>query len=152
MKTTLLKVGMQSQVDKFEYSLNMAAEHASFFAKEIFINAVKNMSIKDAMGILKGDDNAATNYLKTQCSNDLYLKFKPVVQKSIAKVNVTKYWRELTLSYNSIPLTRKVNTDLGDYITIKAIDGLFVLIEKEEYNIRTNSSARVSKILQKVFK
>ena len=152
MKTTLIKVGMQSQVDKFEYALNEGAEDASNFAKEIFINAVKNMTITDAMAILKGGDNAATTYLKNQTSKELYAKFKPVVKNSIEKVNLTKYWSTLSERYNAIPLTTKVNTDLEDYVTNQAIEGLFILIANEEKNIRNNPKARVSEILKKVFK
>ena len=152
MKTTLVKVGMQSQVDQFEYVLNEAAEDASNFAKDIFINAIKNISIKDARSILQGDDNAATTYLKNQTSKELYSKFKPVVRRSIEQVNLTKYWSNLAERYNAIPLTKKVNTDLEDYVTKQAIAGLFILIAKEEKNIRNNPKARVSEILQKVFK
>ena len=152
MKTTLVKVGMQSQVTQFEKTLNEAAEDASQFAKEIFIDAVKKMTINDAMSILKGKDNAATNYLKEQTSNELYVKFKPVVKQSIAKVNLTKHWNMLTNRYNALPLSQKVNPDLEDYITHQAINGLFVLIANEEKEIRNNPKARVSEILQKVFK
>ena len=152
MKKTLIKVGMQSQVDKFEYVLNEAAEDASNYAKKIFISAVKNMSINDAMSILKGNDNAATTYLKNQTSKELYTKFNPVVKSSIEKVNLAKYWSVLAESYNALPLTKEVNTDLEGYVTNQAIDGLFILIAKEEKNIRNNPKARVSEILQKVFK
>ena len=152
MKTTLIKVGMQTQVNHFEKTLNEAAEDASNYAKDIFIDAVKNMSINDAMAILKGNDNAATNYLKKQTSKELRVKFKPVVKISIEKVHLTKYWSSLVNRYNAIPLTKEVNADLEDYITNEAIGGLFVLIAKEEKNIRNNPKARVSEILQKVFK
>jgi hypothetical protein len=152
MKKTLVKVGLQPQVDKFEHALNEAAEDASNFAKEIFIDAIKSMTIKDAMAILKGDDNAATTYLRTQTSKSLFAKFKPVIKRSIDAVNLTKYWSTLAERYNAIPLTKKVNTDLEDYVTNQAIKGLFILIAKEEKNIRNNPKARVSEILQKVFK
>jgi len=152
MKTTLVKAGMQTQVNHFEKTLNEAAEDASNYAKDIFIDAVKNMSINDAMAILKGNDNAATNYLKKQTSKELRVKFKPVVKNSIEKVHLTKYWGSLVNRYNAIPLTKEVNADLEDYITNEAIEGLFVLIAKEEKNIRNNPKARVSEILQKVFK
>ena len=152
MKNTLIKVGLQSQVNKFEYLLNEAAEDASNFAKDIFLNAVKRMTINDAMIILKGNDNAATVYLEAQTSKLLFAKFKPVVKKSIDSVNLTKYWRILIERYNAIPLTKKINTDLEDYVTNEAISGLFILIAKEENKIRNNPQARVSEILQKVFK
>ena len=152
IKETLINIGMQGQINQFEQTLNAAAEDASKFAKEIFIEAVKNMSIKDAMSILKGNDKAATIYLKEQTSKDLYVKFKPVVKKSIEKVNLTKYWNTLSGRYNALPMTTNVNPDLEDYITTKAINGLFLLIAKEEKSIRNNPKARVSEILQKVFK
>lgn len=152
MKKTLVKFGMRVQVDKFEHVLNEAAEDASIFAKDIFIDAVRSMTINDAKSILAGDDNAATSYLKNQTSEALYSKFKPVVAKSINKVNLTKYWGVLAARYNAIPLTKNVNTNLEDYVTNQAIAGLFVLIAEEENNIRNNPKARVSEILQKVFK
>ena len=152
MKSTLINVGLKLQVTQFEESLNSAAEEASKFAKEIFITAVKNMTITDAFKILKGEDNAATIYLKKQTSNELYKKFQPVVKKAIQKVHVTKYWDQLTGRYNALPMTNKVNPDIEDYVTNKTIDGLFVLIAKEEKNIRNNPDARVSELLQKVFR
>ena len=91
-------------------------------------------------------------YLKKQTSKELYKKFKPVVKKAIEKVHVTKYWDQLSGRYNALPMTNKVNPDIEDYVTNKTIDGLFVLIAKEEKNIRNNPDARVSELLQKVFK
>ena len=151
MKKTLVKVGMQSQVDKFEQTLNGAAEEASRHAQDIFINVIKNMNIKEAVSILNGDLNAATKYLASQTRKDLYLKFRPIVIRSMEKVSLMKYWGVLAQAYNSIPLTKKIDTDLEDYVTNQAIDGLFVLMAKEEENIRKNPSARVSDILKKVF-
>ena len=152
MKKALVKLGMQSQIEKFEFTINEAAEDASHFAKEIFLNAVKAMTINDAMSILEGDDNAATIYFKKRTSQLLYTKFKPIIKSSIDKVNLTKHWQTLILRYNAIPFTQEVNTDLADYVTNEAIEGLFILIAKEEMNIRKNPKARVTDILQKVFK
>lgn len=152
MKSTLINVGLNLQVKQFEESLNSAAEEASKFAKEIFITTVKNMAITDAFKILKGEDNAATIYLKKQTSEELYKKFKPVVKKAIENVHVTKYWGQLSARYNALPMTKKVNTDIEDYVINKTIDGLYILIAKEEKNIRNNPSARVTELLQKVFK
>ena len=152
MKSTLINVGLKLQVKQFEESLNSAAEEASKFAKEIFITAVKNMTITDAFKILKGEDDAATIYLKKQTSKELYKKFKPVVKEAIEKVHVTKYWGQLSARYNALPMTNKVNPNIEDYVTTKTIDGLFILIAKEEKNIRNNADARVSELLQKVFK
>ncbi|MCH8317959.1 MAG: DUF4197 domain-containing protein, partial [Bacteroidetes bacterium] len=105
----------------------------------------------DGMKILKGEDDAATTYLNTNTSGQLYDKFKPVVQKAIQKVKVTQYWNPLVTAYNKIPLVEKMNPDIEDYTTHKCIDGLFILIAKEELKIRKDPAARVSEILKKVF-
>ena len=151
MKATFLKAGMTNQIKQFEKSINSAAELASKKALEILVNAIKSMSINDAFAILNGNDNAATQYLKKQTSSDLHTEFKPIINTAIAKVEVTKYWQPLVKRYNSLPLTKKVNPDLEEYITAKTIEGLFVLIAQEEKNIRKNPKARVSDLLQKVF-
>lgn len=152
MKDILIKVGMRSQVDNLEFVLNEAAEEASFFAKEILLNAVKKMTVNNAIAILNGSDHDATLYLKKQTSREIYVKLHPIVKESIEKVKLGKYWNILIERYNQIPLTKKVNTDLAEYVTIETIEGLFLLISQEEKNIRNNPQARVSDILQKVFK
>ena len=152
MKDILIKVGMRSQVDNLEFVLNEAAEEASFFAKEILVNAVKKMTVNNAIAILNGSDHDATLYLKKQTSREIYVKLHPIVKESIEKVKLGKYWNILIERYNQIPLTKKVNTDLAEYVTIETIEGLFLLISQEEKNIRNNPQARVSDILQKVFK
>ena len=152
MKSTLVKMGFSDQVIKFEKSINNAAELASKEALPIFIDAVKSMTINDAFSILNGDDNSATVYLKDQTSTSLYTKFKPIISNAISKVDVTKYWSDLTSAYNKVPFVKPVNTDLDDYITKWAMYGLFFLIEQEEKNIRNNPTARTTEILKKVFK
>jgi len=152
MKITLIKAGMKPQIDAFEQSLNNAAELASKEVQEIIFIAISEMSIQDAVSILRGDDNAATTYLHQQTAKPLYDKFKPIIKSAIAQVEVTKYWNPLVRRYNALPLIKAVNPDLEDYVTQKTIDGLFVLIAKEEKNIRENPKARVSELLQKVFK
>ena len=152
MKSTLVKMGFSDQVIKFEKSINNAAELASKEALPIFVNAVKSMTINDAFSILNGDDNSATLYLKDQTSTSLYTKFKPIISNAISKVDVTKYWSDLTSAYNKVPFVKPVNTDLDDYITKGALYGLFFLIEQEEKNIRNNPTARTTEILKKVFK
>ena len=151
MKITLLKVGMTNHIKQFEESINSAAELASKKALDILISAIKSMSIHDAFAILNGNDNAATQYLQKQTSSNLRNEFKPIINAAIAKVEVTKYWTSLAKRYNALPLTKTVNPDLEEYITIKTIEGLFVLIAQEEKNIRKNSKARASDLLQKVF-
>ena len=152
MKSTLVKMGFSDQVIKFEKSINNAAEIASKEALPIFVNAVKSMTINDAFSILNGDDNSATVYLKDQTSSSLYTKFKPIISNAISKVDVTKYWSDLTSAYNKVPFVKPINTDLDDYITKGAMYGLFFLIEQEEKNIRNNPTARTTEILKKVFK
>tara|TARA_B100001115_G_C15832348_1_gene415600 strand:- start:961 stop:1677 length:717 start_codon:yes stop_codon:yes gene_type:complete len=152
MRSTLVKMGFSDQVIKFEKSINNAAELASKEALPIFINAVKSMTINDAFSILNGNDNSATVYLKDQTSSSLYTKFKPIISNAISKVDVTKYWSDLTSAYNKVPFVKPVNTDLDDYITKGAMYGLFFLIEQEEKNIRNNPTARTTEILKKVFK
>jgi len=142
---------MKKQVDEFVITLNRAAETASKEAAPIFINAITSMSISDGFAILKGNNNAATMYLKDKTSSQLKVKFNPVVKNSIGKVKVTQYWNPVINTYNKIPFIEKQNPDLEDYITTKAIEGLFLMIEKEEKKIRKDPMARVSEILKKVF-
>jgi hypothetical protein len=147
----LRQMGMNDQVDKFILTLNRAAEDAATEAKPIFVTAIKQMTIQDAAGILKGQPDAATQYLKRTTSIPLKDKFKPVVQNSLNKVDATKYYSDLINTYNKIPLVQKMNPNLDDYATDKAIEGLFVMIAKEEKNIRSNPLARTSDLLKKVF-
>jgi len=115
------------------------------------MEAVRAMAIQDAWAILRGEEDAATQYLKRTTSGLLKEKFKPVIQNSLNKVNATKYYGDIVTRYNQIPFVQKVNPDLDDYATDKAIEGLFVMISKEEKNIRENPVARTTEILKKVF-
>jgi hypothetical protein len=151
VESTLRKMGMNDQVDKFVLSLNRAAEDAAKEAKPIFVSAIKQMTIQDAGKILKGEDDAATQYLNKTTSGQLKDKFKPIIKASLDKVNATKYYKELITAYNKVPLVKKVNPDLDQYATDKATDGLFVMIAKEEKNIRENPGARTTELLKKVF-
>jgi hypothetical protein len=147
----LRQLGMGNDVDKFITTLNRGAEDAAKEAKPIFVNAIKQMSFDDALSILKGNPDAATQFLKRTTSIELKKKFSPVVQKSLDKVEATKYYGSLVGTYNKIPFVDKANPDLNAYATDKAIEGLFVMIAKEEKNIRDNPGARASDILKKVF-
>jgi hypothetical protein len=147
----LRQLGMGNEVDKFVMTLNRGAEDAAKEAKPIFIEAIRSMTIEDAWAILRGQDDAATQYLKRTTSGLLKEKFKPVIQNSLNKVNATKYYGEIVSRYNQIPLVQKVNPDLDDYATDKAIEGLFLMIAKEEKNIRQNPVARTTEILKRVF-
>lgn len=151
VETKLRQIGLGGEVDKFVLSLNRAAEDAAKEAKPIFVSAVKQMTIQDAWSILKGEQDAATQYLKKTTTTQLTDKFKPIVQASLAKVNATKYYKDLVDRYNKIPLVEKVNPNLDEYATGKAIDGLFVMVAKEEKNIRQDPAARTTDLLKKVF-
>jgi len=147
----LRQVGLGDQVDKFVMTLNRGAEDAAKEAKPIFITAIKSMTIQDAWAILKGEENAATEYLRRTTSAQITEKFKPVIQSSLSKVNATKYYDDLVGNYNKIPFVEKVNPSLDDYATGKAVDGLFLMISKEEKNIRKDPISRTTELLKKVF-
>ncbi len=147
----LRQVGLGDQVDKFVLTLNRGAEDAAKEAKPIFINAIKQMTIDDAWAILKGQPDAATQFLKRTTSPQLKDKFKPVIQNSLDKVSATKYYGDLITTYNKIPLVEKVNPDLNEYATGKAMDGLFFMIAAEEKKIRDNPLERTTELLKKVF-
>lgn len=151
VENKLRQIGMNKLVDDFILSLNRGAEMAAKESKPIFVNAIKSMSIQDAWGILKGENNAATQYLRRTTGDQLYDKFNPVIVSSLEKVNATKYYSDMINTYNKIPLVEKANPDLDDYATNKAIDGLFILVETEEQKIRENPLERTTDLLKKVF-
>ena len=149
-----INFGLSKQVTTFEETLNRAAEEATKKALPIFIDAIKNMSVSDGFSILKGGDGAATKFLKSQTSNQLVIAFSPVVKEATTKVQLTSYWNPIITRYNSAMTLsggQKLDPDLDAYITQKAIDGLFYLVEIEENKIRKDPLARVSDILVKVF-
>ena len=144
----------KNQIATFETTLNRAAEDATKTAAPIFLDAIKNMSIADGFAILKGGDNAATNFLKEKTTANLIAAFAPNVKTSIDKVELTKYWNPLVSAYNTSTILTgkaKVNADLEKYVTDKAISGLFTLMATEENKIRKDPVARVTDILKKVF-
>ncbi len=151
MEQMLRSFGQEKLVNDFLLSLNRAAEDAAKEAAPIFVNAVKGMSIADGLSILKGNDDAATQYLKQNTQVLLLEKFKPIVENSLHKVSATKYWEQLVVAYNKIPMVEKMNPNLSEYATQKAIDGIFIVVAEEELQIRKNPAARVSAILKKVF-
>ena len=149
-----INFGLSKQVTTFEETLNRAAEEATKKALPIFVDAIKNMSVSDGFSILKGGDGAATKFLKSQTSNQLVIAFAPVVKEATTKVQLTAYWNPIITRYNSAMTLsggQKLDPDLDAYITQKAIDGLFYLVEVEENKIRKDPLARVSDILVKVF-
>ncbi|MCF8276911.1 MAG: DUF4197 domain-containing protein [Flavobacteriales bacterium] len=151
VRTTVEKVGLKPQVDKFVETLNRAAEEAAKEAAPIFVNAITSMNINDGMNILNGGDRAATTFLQDKTSPELKAKFEPIVKAAIEKVQLTKYWNPIINQYNKVPMVKKVNPDLDAYVLDKALDGLFTLVAEEEAKIRKDPAARVSDILKKVF-
>lgn len=148
---TLRNIGLSSLADEGLKVLNRAAEDAVKEATPIFVAAVKNMTFTDAKNILLGTDNAATTYLQNSTKTALYSKFSPVVKNSLGKVGADKVWTNIITKYNAVPLTTDVNPDLTDYVTDKAMEGVFKMIAVEEKDIRTNLSARTSDLLKRVF-
>jgi hypothetical protein len=148
---TLRGLGINSLCDNVITSLNHAAEDAAVQAKPIFVAAIKQMTLKDVTNILLGNKDAATQYFKQTTTSQLSGKFKPVIQVSLNKVGATKYYTDAAQAYNKVPFVSKINPDISDYVTQKAIDGLFIEIAKEELNIRQNLGARSTPLLQKVF-
>ncbi len=152
IETTLRSFGFNKQCDKLILSLNRAAEDAAGKAVPIFINAITSMNINDALNILRGNKNAATEYLKRVTTGALTQAFRPVIQQSLGKVDATRYWNDIFTLYNRLPITKnKVNTDLPAYVTERALSGLFVKVAEEEANIRSNPAAQVTGLLKKVF-
>jgi hypothetical protein len=152
VEKALRGIGMNKACDDFILSLNRAAELAAKEAKPIFISAIKEMSVQDASNILLSDQkNAATTYFQRVTSKALAAKFNPIIQGSLDKTQAGKHWTDLSTAYNQIPLASKVNTNLADYATQKAMEGLFLEIAQEELKIRENSGLRSSPLLKKVF-
>ena len=148
---TLRSIGMSSLADQGLVVLNRAAEDAVKEATPIFVKAVKNMNFNDAKSILMGNEKAATTYLETATSTALYDKFSPVIATSLNKVNADGIWSQIISKYNSVPLVKKVNPDLKDYVTKQTMKGVFTMVAIEEKEIRVNLKSRTSNLLQSVF-
>jgi hypothetical protein len=151
VETKLRSLGFGSQVDEVITSINRAAEDAAKSAEPIFVSAIRGMSVTDGINIVKGSNDAATQYLKRTTSPELKSQFTPIIKTSLDKVDATRLWAEVIKQYNQIPFVKKQNPDLTSYVTDKAISGLFVMVAQEEAKIRTNPAARTSEILKKVF-
>lgn len=149
---TFRSLGLGSLVDKAVLQINRGAEDAVGFAKPIFVDAIRNMTLQDAIGLVRNGDTSATHFFRMKTTEKLLAAFQPVIQSSLQKVDATKYYGDLVTRYNNFPTTvKKINPDLANYVTDRATNALFDLIAKEEVNIRTNLAARTSDILKKVF-
>ena len=151
VEAKLRQLGLGNECDKFVIALNRGAEKAAEKAVPIFVDAITQMSIQDALGILRGDKDAATLYLKKTSSIALSNAFAPIMQDAINSTGATKMYGDIAKTYNQIPFQQKINPDLQQYATQKAIDGLFLLVAQEEQKIRDNPAARVSDLLKRVF-
>ena len=150
VESTLRNVGLGSVVDKAILSMNRGAEEAAKSATPIFVNAIKQMTITDAIGILRGGDFAATNYFKQKTTAALTTAFRPVITDALKKVDATKYWGDVFNVYNKFS-SNKVNTDLSAYVTERAVAGIFHEVALEEQKIRKDPAARVTDLLKTVF-
>ncbi len=151
IETMLKSMGLTELVDQFELSMNRAAEQAAPQATALFVDAVKEMSFSDARKILNGQQNEATLYFKDRTQEKLSELFKPVVHTSMAEVGVTRNFQELAAKASTIPFAGTLDLDPDTYVTTKALDGLFLMVEKEEEKIRQNPTARVTDLLKTVF-
>ncbi len=143
--------GFSEVEDVILEKINRGAEDAAKKATPIFVDAIKAMTFQDALGILMGEQNAATSYLNNKTYNSLYQEFSTVIISSLDKFNARDYWADAVNAYNKIPFVDKANPDLADYVTKEALNGLFSMVEKEERNIRSNLNARTTDLMRRVF-
>lgn len=152
IEKTLRGAGMGKMVDKAILQINRGAEDAAGTAKPIFLEALKSMTLTDAVGLLKNGDTSATHFFRTKTDQKLFAAFLPVIKASLDKTEATKYYADMVNAYNKIPTTmKKLNPDLPGFVTQRATVAMFDLVSKEESNIRHNFSARSSDLLKKVF-
>ncbi|AJE04256.1 DUF4197 domain-containing protein [Geobacter pickeringii] len=147
-------LGYQSQVDELVLSMNRAAEKAAPKAAGFFGDAIRQMSVEDAKGILSGGDRAATNFFEKKTRGKLFDAFKPSVATSMEQVGTARAYKNLIGQYEALPVSALTGTqslNLNDYVTNKALDGLFSMIGAEEKKIRTDPTARTTDLLRKVF-
>jgi hypothetical protein len=160
VEKSLRALKQQKLADDFVTSMNRAGEQAVPVATEVFVDALRNMSIDDAKAILTGSTNAATEYFRRTTSTNLFTRFHPIVQKATASAGVTSTYKKMTAaagnSSNSFMksvggLMGSDAMDVDSYVTSKALDGLFKMVADEEAKIRANPAARTTDLLQKVF-
>lgn len=152
IENTLRDLGMGRMVDKAILQINRAAEDAAGYAKPIFVDAIKSMTIADAIGLVRNGDTSATHFFRVKTTDNLIAAFLPVIRNSLDKLDATKYYADVVNTYNNFPTTfKKLNPDLPGFVTWKATDALFDLVAKEERNIRENIAARTTELLRKVF-
>lgn len=152
VENTLRSLGLNNMVDKAILQINRGAEDAAGYAKPIFVDAMKSMTLQDAIGLVKNGDTSATHFFREKTTDKLIAAFLPIIKSSLDKVEATKYYGDVMNKYNNFPTTvKKINPDLASFVTERATAALFDLVAKEEVNIRTNIAARTTDILKKVF-
>ncbi len=151
MGKALRAVGFGSQVDALEVAMNRAAERAAGEAKAVFWDAIRQMSVADAFGILNGGDTAATNYFRDRTEATLRSRFQPIVEQKMGEVGLYRIYEDVVDRYRTIPFVTTPPLDLGDYVTDKSLDGLFVVLAQEEKRIREDPVARTTELLRQVF-
>lgn len=152
IENTLRDLGMGKMVDKAILQINRAAEDAAGYAKPIFVDAIKSMTLSDAIGLVKNGDTSATHFFRVKTTDKLVAAFLPVIKSSLDKLEATKYYGDVVNTYNNFPTTfKKLNPDLPGFVTDRAVYVLFDLVAKEERNIRQNIAARTTDLLRKVF-
>jgi hypothetical protein len=152
VENTLRDLGMGKMVDKAILQINRAAEDAAGHAKPIFVDAIKSMTISDAIGLIRNGDTSATHFFRVKTTDKLIAAFLPVIRSSLDKVDATRYYADVINTYNNFPTTfKKINPDLPSFVTDRATAALFDLVAKEEINIRQNIEARTTELLRKVF-
>ncbi len=152
VESALRNFGMGSLVDNAVTAINRAAESAASQAGPIFINSIKQMNVTDAVNIVSNKQpDAATQFLQRTTTESLVSSFKPSIKTALDKTMATKYWGDITGYYNKIPFVNPINTDLPDYVTRKAIDGLFVMVAQEEAKIRKDPGGQANEIIKTVF-
>ena len=147
----LRAIGMGAQVDELEVGMNRAAERAAAEAKPVFADAIRGMTLQDAVGIVRGGDTAATDYFRGATEPRLRSRFKPIVASSLAKVGASKQYDALAERYRALPLAGPTPLDLEEYTTNKTLDGLFTLLAEEEKKIRSDPAQRTTSLLRRVF-
>ncbi|HEU0226433.1 MAG TPA: DUF4197 domain-containing protein [Arachidicoccus soli] len=149
---TLQALGFGSLVNNAETQINHSAEQAISLAKPIFTNAVKNMSITDAAGLIAGGDNSITNFFRQRTSDQLIAAFTPVIKSSLDKNEATKYYNQVATTYNNLPLVQnKINPDLTNYVANQAMNAMFSQMATTEKNIRHNPAQQTTAALRQIF-
>lgn len=152
IERTLRNLGMNAMVDKAILSINRGAEEAVGKATPIFADAIRQMTLQDAIGLIRNGDTSITHFFRSKTSTKLTQAFSPVIKTALDNTEATKYYGDIITTYNKLPTTmRKLNPDLVGFVTERATNALFDQVAQEEKNIRVNPIARGSDLLKRVF-